>query len=242
FCAGLYQILHRVIVTFVFTRIDKISRMSDDEIPPFARALATGWPTLLIFLAAALPIVFTAGPGATWIEEQTPIGESIGDASLIVLIPLFIIATVVAIAWRNLPRTLPDVRAFAEGLIGRYSTIIVIIFFAIAASEILSALGLSEQVADVLAAASLPTWLLLVIIAVFVVVIAGPLSSTATVTTVGQIVILSLVDVGIDPTVAAVVLLTLASSEGASPPASGSIFVASALVGAKPERTFIPLI
>ncbi|WP_221586075.1 TRAP transporter large permease subunit [Microbacterium sp. G2-8] len=241
-CAGLYQVLHRVVVTFAFTRIDRIPRMHADEIPPFVRALSSGWPTLLIFLAAALPIVFTAGPGAIWLEESTPLGEAVGDASLIVWIPVFIIATVVAIAWRSLPRSAPAAREFAQGVITRYSTIVVIIFFAIAASEILSELGLSQEVADLLERASLPTWLLLIIVSIFVVVIAGPLSSTATVTTIGQVVILTLVDVGIDPAVAAVVLLTLASSEGASPPASGSIFVASALVGARPERTFLPLV
>ncbi|MGG5333013.1 hypothetical protein [Enterococcus sp. AZ163] len=41
---------------------------------------------------------------------------------------------------------------------------------------------------------------------------------------------------------AVVAILVFASTEGASPPASGSIFIAAGLTDCRPEATFYPLI
>ena len=55
---------------------------------------------------------------------------------------------------------------------------------------------------------------------VLVAVVAGPLSSTATLTAVGVVGHAVLVGVGFDPLTTAAALLMISSTEGASPPAS----------------------
>lgn len=110
------------------------------------------------------------------------------------------------------------------------------------ASEILAQLGLDRDVNMVLGALDLPLWLLVVLVGLVVVAVAGPLSSSATLSAVGQVSLFAMVGAGVEPILALIAILVFASTEGASPPASGSIFVARGITGAKPEKTFIPLI
>ena len=94
----------------------------------------------------------------------------------------------------------------------------------------------------VLGALDLPLWLLVVLVGLLVVAVAGSLSSSATLSAVGQVSLFAMVGAGVEPILALIAILVFASTEGASPPASGSIFVARGITGAKPEKTFIPLI
>lgn len=52
----------------------------------------------------------------------------------------------------------------------------------------------------------------------------------------------SYVGLGLDPVVAVVVILVFASTEGATPPSSAPIFIASGLANVNPTLTFKPLI
>lgn len=124
----------------------------------------------------------------------------------------------------------------------RFATIGALLFFAIAASEVLGALGLAEDVRQVIETVPLGAVAMVVVVGLLVTIVAGPLSSTATLTAVGQVSLFALVGVGVDPLLAVIAILVFASTEGASPPASGSIFVAAGLTGARPETTFVPLI
>src|SRR5699024_8023747 len=94
----------------------------------------------------------------------------------------------------------------------------------------------------VLGALDRPLWLLVVLVGLVVVAVAGPLSSSATLSAVGQVSLFAMVGAGDEPVLALIAILVFASTEGASPPAVGSIFVACGVSGAKPEETCIPLI
>src|SRR5699024_11900973 len=94
----------------------------------------------------------------------------------------------------------------------------------------------------VLGALDLPLWLLVVLVGLVVVAVAGPLSSSATLSAVGQVSLFAMVGAGVEPILALIAILVFASTEGASPPAAGSIFVACGIPGAKPEKKLIPLI
>ena len=72
--------------------------------------------------------------------------------------------------------------------------------------------------------------------------VAGPLSSTATLTSVGVVSHAILVGVGVDPLAAGAALLMVASTEGASPPASGALFIACGLTECDPPKIYVPLI
>lgn len=239
--AGLYQVVYRIFLTMWFVYRDGIRAETDAEHVPLKQTMKRGWPSTLIFFGAIVPIFLTVGPLADALKAS-PVGEAMGDISLIMWIPILIIFISAIVSWKNLPKTPKAWWKFMEGGIPNFYTIGAILFFAILASEILAQLGLDRDVNMVLGALDLPLWLLVVLVGLLVVAVAGPLSSSATLSAVGQVSLFAMVGAGVEPILALIAILVFASTEGASPPASGSIFVACGITGAKPEKTFIPLI
>jgi TRAP-type C4-dicarboxylate transport system permease large subunit len=111
-----------------------------------------------------------------------------------------------------------------------------------AAANIISKLGLANDIVALLDGLQLSKLLTVIIICVLIAVVAGPLSSTATLTSVGIVSHAILIYAGVDPLAAAVAILVVASTEGASPPASGALFIGCGLTGAEPQKIFVPLI
>ena len=239
--AGLYQVVYRIFLTMWFVYRDGIRAETDAEHVPLKQTIKRGWPSTLIFFGAIVPIFLTVGPLADALKASS-VGEAMGDISLIMWIPILIIFISAIVSWKNLPKTPKAWWKFMEGGIPNFYTIGAILFFAILASEILAQLGLDRDVNMVLGALDLPLWLLVVLVGLLVVAVAGPLSSSATLSAVGQVSLFAMVGAGVEPILALIAILVFASTEGASPPASGSIFVACGITGAKPEKTFIPLI
>ncbi|WP_444963308.1 TRAP transporter large permease subunit [Nocardiopsis sp. M1B1] len=240
--AGAYQILLRFALITYFVRRDGIPRADETDLLPLRESLRQGAGALTIFLGALIPIVVTAGPLADYLENSTPLGEAMGEISLLIWIPILIIVFSLVAGRDRLPRNPRDWSALLDGALPKFATIGALLFFAIAASEILARLGLAEDVNTLLENLPVNRVLLVVAVGLVIALVAGPLSSTATLTAVGQISFLALVGVGVDPLLAVIAILVFASTEGASPPASGSIFVAAGLTGARPESTFLPLI
>ncbi len=240
--AGTYQILLRFALIAYFVRRDGIPRADETDLLPLRESLRQGAGALTIFLGALIPIVVTAGPLAAYLENSTPLGEAMGEISLLIWIPILIIVFSLVAGRDRLPRSTRDWSALLDGALPKFATIGALLFFAIAASEILARLGLAEDVNTLLENLPVNRVLLVVAVGLVIALVAGPLSSTATLTAVGQISFLALVGVGVDPLLAVIAILVFASTEGASPPASGSIFVAAGLTGARPESTFLPLI
>lgn len=239
--AGLYQVVYRIFLTMWFVYRDGIKAETDAEHIPIKQTMKRGWPSTLIFFGAVVPIFLTVGPLANALKESA-VGEAMGDISLIMWIPMLIIFISAIVSWKNLPKTPKAWWKFMEGGISHFYTIGAILFFAILASEILAQLGLDRDVNMVLDGLNLPQWLLIVLVGLLVVAVAGPLSSSATLSAVGQVSLFAMVGAGVEPILALIAILVFASTEGASPPASGSIFVACGITGAKPEKTFIPLV
>ena len=239
--AGLYQVVYRIFLTMWFVYRDGIRAETDADHVPLKQTMKRSWPSTLIFFGAIVPIFLTVGPLADALKASS-VGEAMGDISLIMWIPILIIFISAIVSWKNLPKTPKAWWKFMEGGIPNFYTIGAILFFAILASEILAQLGLDRDVNMVLGALDLPLWLLIVLVGLLVVAVAGPLSSSATLSAVGQVSLFAMVGAGVEPILALIAILVFASTEGASPPASGSIFVACGITGAKPEKTFIPLI
>lgn len=114
--------------------------------------------------------------------------------------------------------------------------------FAFAASELFAQLNLAEELVAVFNQLNFAKPIMVLLVGLLVVLVAGPLSSTATLTSIGLIAFSALISVGVPPLQAVVAILVFASTEGASPPASGSIFIAAGLTESQPEDTFYPLI
>lgn len=241
-CAGLYQVAWRVLLVAYLVRRDGIRRASDDELQPLRRALREGGAALSIVLGAAIPIAITIGPVASLLSTSTPLGGAIDDISILTWIPILVTALALVVGRDELPR---GRRAWAEWLTAampRFSSIGALLFFAVAASEVLGGLGLAGDVDAILAGLHLGKYVMVLLVGVLIAVVAGPLSSTATLTAVGKVSLLALVSVGVAPVPAVTAILVFASTEGASPPASGSIFVAAGITGARPEKMFLPLL
>lgn len=240
--SGLYQLFYRILLITYFVWRDNIKSGSGNDVMSKGDAWKQGRVPILIYLGAIIPIAVTIGPLAAFFENATAVGEAMGDISIITWIPILIIVFAVLIGWKNMPKTGRGLYELIAGSIPRLAPIGVLLFFAIAASSVLTELGLAEDIENTLSSLDLPKWVLVALVVVLVALIAGPLSSTATVSAVGQVSMLSMIAIGIDPVLAIAVVLIAASTEGSSPPASAPIFIASGIVKAKPESTFIPLI
>ena len=117
-----------------------------------------------------------------------------------------------------------------------------LLFFIFAVSNIITKLGLGDDVVAILDKMNLSPIVTLIVVYLLVAVVAGPLSSTATLTAVGVVGHAILVGVGFDPLMTAAALLMISSTEGASPPASGALFVACGLTECDPPKIYMPLI
>ena len=241
-CAGLYQVVLRVALVTYFVRRDRIPRIDAQELKPLRTTFRAGAGALTIFIGAVIPIVVTVGPLADYLTDSTPVGDAMGSISLLTWIPTLIIGFALLAGRRTLPRTAAGWSRLLDGALPRFATIGALLFFAITASEILGRLGLAEDVDGVIEALPVNQVVMVVVVGLLVTLVAGPLSSTATLTAVGQVSLFALIGTGVDPVLAVIAILIFASTEGASPPASGSIFVAAGLTGARPESTFVPLI
>ncbi|MBF4550761.1 TRAP transporter large permease subunit [Pseudoclavibacter sp. VKM Ac-2888] len=240
--AGIYQFVFRMGLIGWFVKCDKITAASGPEILPWRSAMKRGGTSTLIFLGAIIPIAISVGPLADALKASPVLSEAMGSISLIVWIPVLIMFFAALVAWKDLPRSPRGWWELITSGAPKFYTIVALLFFAVVASEVLAELGLAEDVDNLLSGVDIPLWLLVTFIGLLIVLVAGPLSSTATLTAVGQVSLFTLIAAGIDPLLAVIAILVFASTEGASPPASGAIFVASGLTGAKPESTFVPLI
>ena len=243
FVAGLYQVLYRLILIIYLVRKYKIKAVPSDDVQPLSQSLRLGWKSLFIFLGAVIPIIITIGPISDMLRSNPNIGEeAMGQISMITWIPILIIFIGLVVGWSNLPKSNKEWSAFLNNAIPRFAFIGAILLFAFAAGEVLSNLGLAEDLVALMGSMVIPKWLMLAIIGLLVTLVAGPLSSTATLTAVGLIAFSALISVGVHPIIAVISILIFASTEGASPPASGSIFISAGLAGADPKKMFVPLI
>lgn len=243
FIAGVYQVVYRIFLIMYFVKRDNIKAISPEFIKPLKESLRTGWKSTLIFLGALIPIVVTIGPMAESFAANPNIGEDALDSiSLITWIPILIILISSMVGWAKLPKSTSDWSKFLNDAIPRFSTIGALLVFAYASSQVLTDLGLAKDLTTMMESIAISKWLMVLIIALLVALVAGPLSSTATLTAIGMVAFAAMVSVGVDPLLAVVAILVFASTEGASPPASGSIFIAASLAGAQAEKTFVPLV
>ncbi|MFP7477950.1 TRAP transporter large permease subunit [Terribacillus saccharophilus] len=240
---GGYQVLYRLILIFLLVKKDGIKSLPSEDLVGFRQAVKQGWKSIFIFAGALIPILVTVGPIAEALTNNPNIGpEAMDQISLITWIPILIMLISLIIGWRKTPGSIANWSRMLSTAIPQFTTIGALMLFAVAASEVLSQLGLAADLSQITSALDVPKWLMVLMVGILVTLVAGPLSSTATLTAVGLVSFSALTAAGVDPLVAVVAILAFSSTEGASPPASGSIFIASGLAGAKPEKTFIPLI
>jgi TRAP-type C4-dicarboxylate transport system permease large subunit len=242
FIAGGWCLLYRLIVVTILIRKHQIQPMEEGDILPIRRSFANGWQTLLIFVGIAIPVLATVGPTGDYVTHR--VGEDAADAiSLITWLPVFVVTVGLAIGWKALPRRIADWWNLLGQTSSRVGVVGVTMVAAFSASNVLAELGLPAQLTNILEeVGTLPIILVAAIVGILVMIVAAPLTSTATMAAIGPVAFATLVAAGISPAVAAVCVLVFASTEGASPPGAPPIYVASGIAGIDPSTTFKPLI
>jgi TRAP-type C4-dicarboxylate transport system permease large subunit len=239
--AGLWCLGYRLVINFYLVRKHGLQPIAAEDRLPVRRSLKSGWTSLLLFVPILIPLALTRGPLAAELSHYTDLVMS-KAISLITWIPVLMIVLVLFLGRRHLPRTASGWWKVLGDSAPQFGVIGVTIVAAFTASNVLGELGLSDQLTGVLENISAPAWLLVIIVGVIIVIIAIPLTGSATMAAVGGVAVTALVGVGIPAPVAATAVLVFASTEGASPPAAAPIYVASGIAQCDPAKTFVPLV
>ncbi|MEV0620191.1 TRAP transporter large permease subunit [Nonomuraea sp. NPDC050404] len=237
---GLWTVAYRFVLVFVWVRRHKIAATDAADIVPLRAALRAGWTSLLVYAGILVPVLMTLDFGVALMESR--VGEAADDISIIVWIPVLTVLATFAVAWKRLPRT---ARAWSEVLgemAPRYAVIGATLFFAFAAAASLGELGLVDQLTAILQGIDAPAVVIATIVGLLLVIIAAPLTGTATIAAVGGVAFSALTAAGVAPAAAATAIMIFASTEGASPPGAAPIYIASGIAQVDPARTFGRLI
>lgn len=240
FAGGLWTVLYRFVVVFIWVRRFQIAKISGEDIAPLRVALKQGFSSLLVYAGIAIPVVLTLDVGVRFLESR--VGDAADDISVIVWIPVLTILATLLVAWRRLPRTGREWSAHLGNMASRYAVIGATLLFAFAASASLGELGLVEQLTAIMEGFEAPLWIVASVVGLLLVVIAAPLTGTATIAAVGGVAFSALTAAGAPPAAAATAVLIFASTEGASPPGAAPIYIATGIAGVDPSRTFLRLI
>lgn len=241
YVGGGWTLLYRLLVIRYFVWRHHIGPVDPASLLPFRTTLSRGWPSLLVFIGIAIPILLTVGPTGAALARRVG-EEAAANISVITWIPVLVTVAAVIVGRRTLPRT-PNAWWALLGDVGpKYAIVGATLFFAFAAADTLTRLGLANQLGTLLARVQAPAFVVALVVGTLVVGVAAPLTATATTAAVGPVAFTSLIAAGIAPLPAAVAVLIFASTEGASPPGAAPIYIASGLAGVDPGRTFVPLI
>ncbi|GAB3478975.1 TRAP transporter large permease subunit [Nocardiopsis coralliicola] len=239
--AGLWCVLYRLIVVWLWSRGSDSMPLPASERLPIGATLRENWTSTAIFLGVLIPVAVTFGPINDWLAQPGRMGASTESISIIVWIPLMIIALALLEGIRRMPSA-AQLREAIVSSIPNFATVGISLFAALSASNVMEELGLGPQLGGVMQSLDVPAALLILLVCVIAVIVATPLSSTATAAAIGAPSMFALTSVGVDPVVAIVTVLICTSTEGASPPIGAPLYMAAAYADAKPQKMFVPLL
>ncbi|GAA3357445.1 TRAP transporter large permease subunit [Saccharopolyspora gregorii] len=162
--AGLWCLGYRLLLVFFLVRRYRIDRVASEERLPLARSLRNGWTSLLLFAPIIVPLLLTRGPLAgalgtysgVAVESKAPVALADGSTlppepyampdviSLITWIPVLMIALVLLLGRRHLPRTAAGWWRTIGRAAPSFGVIGITVVAAFAASNVLAELGLAE--------------------------------------------------------------------------------------------------
>ncbi|TDD53775.1 TRAP transporter large permease subunit [Nonomuraea terrae] len=237
---GLWTVAYRFLVVFLWVRRHKIAATDASDLVPLRVALREGWTSLLVYAGILVPVLMTLDFGVALMESR--VGEAAGDVSIVVWIPVLTVLATFAVAWKRLPRTARGWSELLGDMAPRYAVIGATLFFAFAAAASLGELGLVDQLTAIMNGLDAPAFVIATLVGLLLVVIAAPLTGTATIAAVGGVAFSALTAAGMAPAAAATAIMIFASTEGASPPGAAPIYIASGIAQVDPARTFGRLI
>ncbi|WP_040293530.1 TRAP transporter large permease subunit [Acetonema longum] len=241
--AGLWTLLYRLILVRWFVFKYNIQPLPPAMIKSFSQTFREGWTSLLIFVGIIVPVGLTIGPVADYLTAIKSFGpKGLKSISIIVWIPVLISWIAIFEGRKYLPKTASGLYELVQSSAKRYVVVGATLFAAFAAGDVMTRLGLAKDMMAILQAMNLSPLLMIILVGILVTLIGGPLTSTATVVAIGSVSFSALIYAGVDPAIAAAVILIFSSTEGASPPGAAPIFIACGIANVDPVKTFVPLI
>ena len=166
-----------------------------------------------------------------------------GAINIVLWVPIVVCLICFIVGRKNLPKNAGGWVDLLKSCHSSFCTVGGVLLFALAASNVLNAVGFDQDLALILQSLSLPGVLMVILTCIMIALVAGPLSAVATTAAVGQVAYSVFVDAGIAPICAVVAFMICISTEGASPPSSSPIFISCGLAEVKdPKVIFRPLI
>ncbi|GHC54447.1 TRAP transporter large permease subunit [Streptomyces flavofungini] len=242
FVTGAWMVGMRLVIAYAIVRWRGVGTMTAADIRPLRQSFGSGWTSLLVLAAVAVPVLLTAGPGSDWATDRLDGLDATDAVPLLMWLPVVMLVAGLLVERRALPhggadwwRTLGEIGA-KLGLVG------VTMVSAFAASEVLARLGLGEQLAPYLKdLQDVPPLVAALVVGLVLVVVAGPLNTTSTLAAVGPVAFAALTAAGIPAHVAFASVIVWASSEGCSPPGAAPLYVAAGIADINPARIFLPV-
>lgn len=240
---GLWTLAFRLLLVRWFVYKYNIAPLPPEMIKPLGKTLKEGWTSLLIFLGIFIPVILTIGPIGAKLAAIKSFGpKGVSSISLIVWIPILISWIALLEGRKYLPKTAAGMFELIRSSAKRYVVVGATLFFAFAAGRVMTKLGLAKDMMNLLQTFDLSPVMMIIIVGVLVTLIGGPLTSTASVVAIGSVSFSALLYAGVEPAIAAAVILIFSSTEGATPPGAAPIFISCGIANVDPVKTFIPLI
>jgi TRAP-type C4-dicarboxylate transport system permease large subunit len=240
---GLWTLAYRLVLVKYFVHKYDIKPLPPEMLQPLATTLKEGWTSLLIFIGILLPVGLTIGPVSEILEATKSFGpKGLKAISIIVWIPVLISWIAIFEGRKYLPKTVGGWCTFMKDGAKKYVVVGATLFFAFAAGEVMTKIGLAKDLTILLRSLDASPWVMVTLVGLLVTLVGGPLTSTASIAAIGTVGFSALIQVGVPPATAAATLLIFSSTEGASPPNSAPIFIASGIADVNPVETFMPLI
>ncbi|GGM90383.1 C4-dicarboxylate ABC transporter substrate-binding protein [Lentzea pudingi] len=242
FVTGVWMVLMRVLVAYVIVKRHGVGAMDPADVRPLRTTFRTGWTSLVVLGSIAVPVLLTAPPTSDVVTAY--VGVAVDEAvPLLVWLPVVMLLVGLVVERRSLPSG----RAQWWDLLGhvgpKLGLVGVTMVSAFAASNVLKTLGLGPQLTPYLTGLTgVSPVVAAIVVGLVIVVVAGPLNTTSTVSAVGPVAFAALVATGIPPQVAFAAVLVWASSEGCSPPGAAPLYVAAGIAEINPVRVFVPVV
>ncbi|MEU0986480.1 TRAP transporter large permease subunit [Streptomyces sp. NPDC005953] len=242
FVVGAWMVAMRLVIAYVIVKRRGVGAMAPEDIHPLRRSFAAGWTSLIVLAAIAVPIVLTASPTSDLIGDRLG-GLDVSDAvPLLVWLPVVMLLAGLVVERRSLPSSGGEWWTLLSEISPKLGLIGVTMVSAFAASNVLSTLGIGEQLAPYLERLEgVPQIVAALVVGLIVVIVAGPLNTTSTLAAVGPVAFAALMAADVPPYIAFAAIIVWASSEGCSPPGAAPLYVAAGIASINPVRIFVPV-
>ena len=197
--AGAYAVVYRMIVVLIWTRMDGIHAASERQRLPLRESLRTGWSSLLIFIGILVPVALTFGPIYDFLSHPDRLGEAMDSVSIIVHVPILISAIALIEGRKRLRGRWGSLRNAMKAEAPQFATVGISLFAALAASNIMSELGVGPQITGAIDSWDLSKPLVILLVGLLCIVVATPLSSTATAAAIGAPAVVAMSALGVPP-------------------------------------------